>query len=341
MVTLRIITALVLFASCGKGKAESPEVKAQEQVLKAQGTAALPAETRVVIGISVPKIAASPLARRMAADLLGRDADAEQRLRDLLAHCRIDPEKDIDSITIGMAQGEDLALLVRGRIDEKSLTACVKDEANGSGGQFADKSIAGHTVYTVTSREGGQKVLFTFDPDHTVIAALSEAWLTKIIDPKAPKLDSAKETAPLFGRAAGEKDAAAWGAGFLPPGVGENLVKLTEGQVTQPAQSVSFEATFDKGLVATLRLDMKGATDAEKVAVFAKGQIDWLAIAAQRYSVGPLVAKIQIVSEQASVKFSLRLDDADVKTLEAALAKGAPAPPKKPEEKSEKKELPK
>ncbi len=343
MARSRIIAAgiwvLVLglgFLAC-KGKAQPPgdepgkdQAAAQQGALKAQGTAAFPAETRVIIGLSVPKIAASPLARKVASDLLARDPDAAQRLTDLLSRCKLDPEKQIDSITIGMAAGNDLALLVRGRIDGQTLVSCVRAESTAAGGTFTDKQVSGHTVYTATSKDGAQNVYFTFEPDHTVVVALSDAWMGKILDPKAPKIDAAKEMVALLERVA--KDAAVWGAGFLPPGVGENLVKLTEGQVAQPAQSIAFEATFDKGLAALLRLDMKGATDAEKLAAFARGQLDWLAIAAQRYAIGPIVSKIQIVSEQASVKFSARLDDADVKTLEAALAKGAPANPDKKEQ---------
>lgn len=349
MMTLRIIAAarhpafpalglalgLALTLACGNGKAQAP---GQDQAkgagasasapgaASATGTAAFPAETRVVIGASVPRIAASPLARRILADLLGRDREAEKRLVDLLAHCKIDPGKDIDSVTIGMAQGQDLALLVRGRIDEKSLVECVRSESTAAGGTFAGKTIAGRTVNAATSKEGGQNVYFTFEgseAEHTVLVSLSETWLAKILDPKAPKIGSAPDMATLLGRVPGE--AAVWGTGMLPPGVGQNLVKLTDGQVTQPAQSVAFEASFDGGLSATVRLDMKGATDAEKLAAFAKGQLDWLAVAAQRYSIGPLMAKIQIVSEQSSVKFSARLDEADVKILEAALAKSAPA----------------
>jgi hypothetical protein len=215
----------------------------------------------------------------------------------------------------------------------------VRTESTAAGGSFSDKTIAGRTVHAATSKEGAQNVFFTFAPsdaaDHTVIVSLSEAWLAKILDPKAPKIGTS-DVAALLGRV--PKEAAVWGTGLLPPGVGQNLVKLTDGQVTQPAQSVAFDATFDGGLSATVRLDMKGATDAEKLAAFAKGQLDWLAIAAQRYAVGPLVSKIQIVSDQASVKFSARLDDADVKTLEAALAKGAPPSPTKPAQQVEKKE---
>jgi len=322
----RIFVVIALLAACGKGKAEPSATQGAPSaetanLLKAQGTDALPAETRVIVGLSVPKIAGAPLARRLVADLLGRDAEAQQRLVAILARCKIDPEKDVESVTIGMVEGQDLALLVRGKLDEKGLADCVRAEATAGGGSFSEQQLLGRTVYVATSKEGGQRVLFNFAPDKTLVVALSEAWLTKILDPKAPKLDGAKdkEMVALLGRVS--KDAAVWGTGFLPPGVGKNLVEVTGGQVTQPAQSTAFEAAFDKGLVATLRLDMKGATDAEKLAAFVKSQLDWLAVAAQKYSIGPVVAKVQVVSDQASVKISAHLDETDVKTLEAALAK--------------------
>ena len=51
-----------------------------------------------------------------------------------------------------------------------------------------------------------------------------------------------------------------------------------------------------------------------------------------------MVSKIKIVSEQASVKLTATLDDADVKTLEIALAKAAAPSKNAPPEKTEKKE---
>jgi len=336
MATLRFpafATVLVLLvATCGKGKAGAPDqapaaAQGQAQAPGAPATAGLPAETRVVIGISVPKVAGSPLGRRLAAELLGRDAEAQQQLVELLARCKINAEKDLDTITIGMAEGQDIALVVRGKLDEPALVSCVKSETKANGGSFADKTMSGHTVYAATSKGGGQKVWFTFEPDRSAIVALSEAWLGKMIDPATPRIDGSKDIGKLLGRVS--RDAAVWGTGLVPATVGQNIVKLTEGQVTQPAQSVAFEATFDKGLGALLRIDMASDTDAAKLATFAKGQLDFLAVAAQRFSIGPMVSKIQIVSEQASVKLSANLDDADVKALENALAKAA-APSKNP-----------
>jgi hypothetical protein len=333
---------LGLAAGCGQGKAEVPEKNApastqpQADTLRSQGTGLLPAETRVVMGVAIPKIAASPLGRRLAAELFGRDSQAEQQLLDLLGRCKIDPEKDIDSVTIGMAAGQDVALLIRGRLDVEALVACVKTESTANGGSFADKSIGGRTVYAAASKEGAQKVWFTFERDKSAIVSLSETWLGKIIDPAAPKIDGSKDIGALLGRV--PRDAALWGTGFVPPGVGQNLVKLTDGQVTEPAQSVAFEARLDKGLSAELRVDMKVATDAVKLAAFARSQLDWLAVMAQRYSIGPMVSKIQIVTEQASVRFTATLEDADVKTLEIALAKAAAPSKNAPPEKIEKKE---
>jgi hypothetical protein len=340
MLTLRPMALAALafvlaVVACGRGKAQTPEGQAKDQALAGLGSAALPAETRVVIGVAVPKLAASPLARRLVGELLGRDPEARDRLSALLTRCKIDPLRDVDGVTIGLAVGQDVALLVRGRLDDAALVECVRAEALAAGGSFADEAVAGRTVHGVTSKQGAQRVWFVSEPDHTVIVSLSLPFLTKVLDPKTPKVDSVPETAALLGRVS--PTAALWGAGFLPSGVGQNLVKLTDGKVAEPAHSVAFEASFDAGLAALLRLDMKTSADADHLATFAKGQLDWLAIAAQRYALGPLVAqKLSITTEQASVKLSLRLDEADVKNLEAALAKGAPAAT--PNEKNEKKE---
>jgi hypothetical protein len=317
MVTWKLSALILCASACGKGKAGAPEAQAQARGLSELGLSALPAETRVIIGASVPRLAASPLARRLLGEILGRDAEAEQRLGQLLNRCRIDPEHDVQSVTIAMAEGQDLALLACGTVDGKALADCVRAEAQSGGGSFVEKSVAGHTVYTATSASGTQKVWLTFGADRTVVAALSEGWLTKILDPAAPKIESRADTMALVKRVAPE--AAVWGVGYLPAGVGGQLVKLTQGQVAQPATSVAFEAAFDHGLAATLRMDMKSTDDADHLATFAKGQLDWLTVAAQEVKLGQLMAKAQITTDGPSVKLAVKLDDADVRKLEVAL----------------------
>jgi hypothetical protein len=314
------ILAILALPACGKGKARAPE--AQAQGVAEVGLGSLPAETRVIVGASVPRLAASPLARRIIGEILGRDSEAQQRLAQLLARCKLDPARDLQTVTIAMAEGQDIAVLARGTIDATALVDCVRAETSGQGGRFGEKTVGGRTAYTATSQSGAQTVWLAF-ADRTVVAALSEAWLAKLLDPAAPKIDTRADTMALIKRVA--PDAAIWGVGYLPPGVGGQLVKLTDNQVTQPAQSVAFEASFERGLVASLRMDMKTTADADKLATFAKGQLDWLAVAAQQWKLGPLVAKAQLTSEGPSVKLAVKLDDADVKRLEAALSDTPPA----------------
>jgi hypothetical protein len=323
MMTRNLTLALLLAAAaCGKGQPGAPEAQAQAQGRSELGLPALPAETRVVIGVSVPRLAASPLARRLVAEVLGRDPEAKQRLVELLGRCKIDPARDVQTVTIAMGEGQDIALLVRGAIDGKALVECVRAESTANGGSFAEKPLGGQTVYAATSQSGAQKVWLAFGADKTVVAALSEAWMGKLLDPAAPKIETRADTMALLKRVA--PDAAVWGVGYLPPGVGAQLVKLTDKQVTQPATSVAFEAVFDKGLAASLRLDLGSSADADKLATFAKGQLDWLAIAAQQVKLGQLVAKAQLTTDGPSVKLELKLDDADVKKLESALADNPP-----------------
>ena len=319
MVTRKLIALLLLAAACGKGKAGAPEAQAQAQPVAEIGTVnALPAETRVIIGVQVPRIVVSPLARRLLAELLGRDPEAQQRLVDLLGRCKIDPARDVREVTIAMAEGQDLALIVRGTLDAPALLGCVRTEATAGGGSFSEKPLAGQTIYAATSQAGTQKVWLAFAGSGTVVAALSEGWLAKVLDPSTPRIDSRPDTVSLLRKVG--RDAAVWGVGYLPPGAGAQLVKLTERQVVAPALSVGFEASFDKGLDAALRMDMASSSDADHLATFAKGQLDWIAVAAQQYRLGQLVARAQLTTDGPSVKLSIKLDDADVKKVEAALA---------------------
>jgi hypothetical protein len=328
MVSWKISAAVLLCAAaCGKGTASTPEAQAQTHGTGELGVSALPAETRVIIGASVPRIAASPLARRLVGEILGRDPEAAQRLGQLLGRCHIELEHDVNSITIAMAEGQDVALLARGSVDGKALADCVRAEATAGGGSFAEKNLAGHAVYTATSASGTQKVWLAFGADRTVVAALSEPWLAKILDPAGAKIEGRPDTLALIKRVPAE--AAIWGVGYVPATVGGQLVKLTQGQVAQPATAVAFDASFDHGLTGTLRMDLKSTDDADHLATFAQSQLDWLTVAAQEFKLGQLVAKARITTDGPSVKLAVKLDDADVRKLEAALGDN-PQPKKEP-----------
>src|SRR5262249_4601185 len=133
------LVAILILAACGKAKDHASEAQAQAQGLAELGLGSLPAETRVLIGASPPRLGAPPLARGIIGEVLGRDAEAEQRLVELLGRCKLDPARDLQMVTIAMAENQDIAVLARGTVDGKALVDCVRAETTASGGNFVEK----------------------------------------------------------------------------------------------------------------------------------------------------------------------------------------------------------
>jgi hypothetical protein len=149
------------------------------------------------------------------------------------------------------------------------------------------------------------------------VASSSEGWLDALLDGKREKL-------PAAFLAKVDRSAPLWGTGTMPPGVGDRLSELTRGTVKKPAQAVSFQVdTKDAAVDAALRIEMSDESDARELAAFAGGQLDLLAIAAQRFGLGRLVARTRITAEGTGVKLALRLDEDDVRLLEGALGQAA------------------
>lgn len=317
MARRRLIAMLVLAVSCGRGRATSQETHGQsggEPAPSELSLSTFPAESRVFIDFEIPRLAASPLARRLIGDLLGRDAEAKRRLDQFLAHCHIDPERDVRSVTIAMAEPTQVLVIVRGKFDQHAVMNCVRSDVAAEGGAVHDMRVGGRIVYATEAKDG-QKLWLLMNADHTIMAATNIIWLDKILNPTGPRLGPDMQA--LLARA--DRDAAAWGVGLVPADVGGQLVKLTSGEVTQPAKSISFAVRVDKGLAVDLRVDMAAAPDAANLAKFAKGQLDLLAVAAQRWGLGQLVSKTEIKSDDASVKLALHLDDAEVQRAVQAL----------------------
>jgi hypothetical protein len=311
-----IPVVLLALVACGKPK-ERPEIERQPQAKLSLGLASLPAETRVIIGISVARVAGSPLSRRLAGELLARDPDAWARLRAVLDRCELDVERDVRSMTIAMSEPTDVALLAAGRFDEPSLAGCVRTEVAGAGGQLREVSLAGRTLHGAISPDGAAQVWMVGDGE-AVVLATSERWLRSIVDPAAPKLGTRADTLALL--AGVDQTVAAWGVGYLPPGAGARLVEIAGGAIGSPARSVAFELDAATGLTAAVRLEMAHPDDAAGLAAFARGQQGLLSMAAQRFGLGRLVARIHITSEGATVQVALALDEAELRQVAAAFA---------------------
>jgi hypothetical protein len=288
-------------AACGKSKAQPDPAK------PAAAAVALPAETKAVIGVDVARVAGSPLAVRAVRRLLDEDPETRTKTDSLLARCKIDPAVDLKTIVVAMAGPEDVAVVVTGRLDEKTLVACFRETA----------AVEQRGRVYVSTPKDGPKVFFAFGGEPSLVLSTTETWLAKIMDPGAAKIGGA-----IAARLAkvGPK-AALWGVGELPPTVGQKLVELSQGQISAPATAITFEVELDTGIAASLVAEMATAADADKLAILAKSQLGWAAVFAQRWGLGRLVAKAQVHTEQhgQGVRVSLKLDDKELAELAAVL----------------------
>jgi hypothetical protein len=316
MLTRRSLAAIALalvLPACGKDKGERPRAEPQGSsapppVAKVAEVSGLPADTRVLLEARVGPLAASPVVRPIVERVLARDPGASARLEALLRRCKIDLVRDVERLTIAMREPTEVALIVIGRLDEAAVTACVAAETGG----LTTTQKQGLTVHAAGAAES--RVWLTFAAG-ALVASSSERWLETLLDATGPKLAARPD---LYARV--DRSRALWGAGTMPPGVGTRLTELTRGAVKQPARAVSFTVDASgPALAAALRLEMQDEADARELAAFTRGQVDLLAIAAQRFGLGRLVARTQINAEGAGVTLALRVDEQDVRLLEGAL----------------------
>jgi hypothetical protein len=304
-----LLAAVLLVACADRRRPPPPQRSTVELSLEH-----LPAETSAVIQLDASRLAKSPLVRRAVAALSARDAASADRLKDFFSRCQIDVEKDLGKLVVVLGPPgpqQDAALLVRGQLDEKRLVACVAETTQEDRHQVP--------VYKTADEP---PVFFAFAAPGSLVAATSVAWIDQFLDPRAPRL---APTAPLAKLIASEsaKDATAWGAGILPAGVGERIVALTEGDVTRPAQAVTFRLDADAGLSLRVALEMATEADAEKLVAFAEDQRGWLAIVAGRYGVEELVRQFVMSRPEGSRQAVLeaRVEPALVEQVAALLGR--------------------
>ena len=304
---------LLLLLACGKEKDRGSAPPPTKEEGRALDVATLPAETRVIIGARVPQILASPVLRRLVDRALAHDPDARARLESLLGRCKIDLSRDVERVTIAMADAADVALLVSGKIDPAALVACVRAEA----GELSESQHDGRTVYA-TGRDG-QRVWLTV-AEGSLVAATSERWMDALLDPAKPSIATRADTQALLARV--DRDAAVWGVGYLPPGSETRMAELTGGKVAAPPKAVTFTVTLGKPtpIDASLRLEMASPGDATALVDVASKQRDLLAIAAQRHGLGRMVSKTNIDADGTGLRLALRLDEPDVRLLEEAMS---------------------
>jgi hypothetical protein len=319
MLTRRRIALCLLFVLAGAGCSRDKKDPAAAAAL-AEGVTAFPAETRMLVGVGFPKIAGSSVGKQALDWALAADPAQKEALLQLLEQCKIDPGKDLDTALIGMGEGrEQVAMLVRGKLDESTVVACTRKALAGRGGSIEVRTIHGHPVWAARDPQAGTTTWFTIETGRGALLATSDDWMARALDPNAAKLPSRPELNALVNRV--DPAGPLWMAALMRPEVGQRMIDLTNGAVKAPATSFTLEARFDAGVDLLWRVDMQSEADAVVLVEFARSQQPWLTMAAIRYGLNKIVGKMAFAADGRVVKIGIHLDDAEVAQLADGLGK--------------------
>jgi hypothetical protein len=143
----------------------------------AKAMAYLPADTQVLIGIDVPRIASTPLGDKLREALVGAQMPA--------------PCASLDATKFGnvvfAANGSGKVVVVfDGKIAERAMVACADAAVKAKDAKLETKNLGGRKVYYVSG--GPQDNGWITWTKTGIIMASSEAALTEALAPKSPKL---------------------------------------------------------------------------------------------------------------------------------------------------------
>ncbi len=227
--------------------------------------ASLPADTAVVVGIDLPKLAKSKLYTTALPLLLSQDAEVKEGLDQIKTVCGLDPFKVIQGIVVGADKdnGSGAVFLSLAGVDETRVVECLDSIAKAEGGKDAkvvvtkDGAISQWAVGTekLYVRWIGKDVLaLALDPE-------DKAQLAKWAAPKGAfaKSAAAKSVAKtdtkaaVWGVAAKERDidgvAIKRGYGWIHTG-GGNLAVSFRAVAPSAADAATMAAKINTDLAA-------------------------------------------------------------------------------------------
>jgi hypothetical protein len=265
-----LLLGVVAFATLSSCRGGCRREASGDGVLTVQGRLApFPATARVVVGIDVAQLRASPAAakvQQLAADS-GGDKNA---LVEFQRRTGFDPVKQLSNLTIAFpddARGSgDFGLVLRAdRFDEARLVAYARDELQKSGD---DLVATKHGRLTLWSSKRDPSVVGFFPDDHT-FALGAGTWGPRMADlvDTASGGDSAAtnlELVRLVERAAGTH--AIWGAAIVPAETRKTLAAQPGLADAASINTLSAAIDFGKGAEAMLIADVATADAARALA---------------------------------------------------------------------------
>ncbi len=282
------------------------------------GLAAIPVDARVLVGADVKQLAQSPLVTRAVEQMFLRDPELRDRAMAILQGCKLEVPGDTHSVLLAMgalpqptAPTDQVLMVLAGSFSEPALASCITRLMAESGGRLTTKTLAGRTLYRVEQPDRKRPLWFGFGAEDTLVVSASRDWLVQALSPGSDVRKG--PLGPLLGRI--DEKAGLWAVGQVDPAVGQGIVTLTERQVAAPPAAMFGELDLSDGVRARLGVLMASEQDANAAVSFMKPQMALLATVAQTLSLGPLVSKLEVDAEAATVYLRVSLSDAEVKQL--------------------------
>jgi hypothetical protein len=250
-----VVVALVAISSCRGGCQRD-----SDRELTPQGRLApFPAAARMVAGIDVAQLRASPAAASIQKLAVESQAD-QQTLAEFQRRTGFDPIKQLSSLTVAFpedARGSgDFGLVLRAdRFDEARLVAYARDELQKSGDDLVSSK---HGRLTLWASRRDPTVVGFFADDRTFMLGAGGwgARMAELAD-KASPADSAAtnlELVHLVERVAGAH--AIWGAAIVPAETRRSLAAQPRLSEAATINTLSASIDFGKGVDASLIADV-------------------------------------------------------------------------------------
>jgi hypothetical protein len=248
----------------------------------------MPADTQVVIGVDVPRVAGTPLGDKLRASLLSGK---------LPAPCGALSAAQFGNVVIGTNGTGKVVVVFDGKLAERAAIACLDAGVKEKGAKAQTKIVAGRKVYYVTgSSDDNGWITWT---KGGILLASSEAALTDALDPRTATLGG--ELAALTAQT--DHGRMVWAAGVVSPA---SLAALGA-----PAGSVSGPLPLRAGLDIAADTDVDvvlGGSTPAGAAAMAEGLRALLAPMRSAPSTAPLFAGLRLGVHGSDVHVTARLD---------------------------------
>ena len=248
----------------------------------------MPADTQVVIGVDVPRVAGTPLGAKLREAFVGADVPPA---------CRTLSAAQWGNLVIGTNGAQKFVVVVDGKLPERAALACVEAGVKAKGAKLQNKTIRGRKVYYITgSADDNGWVAWLKD---AVIMASSEAALVDALDTKTDKLSG--DLAALTAQA--DHGRMVWAAGVVSP-ASLTAFGAPAGAVPGP---IALRAGVD--LAADTDIDVVlGSSTAAGAAAIADGLRTLIAPMRSAPSTAPLLTGLRLGVHGSDVHVTARLD---------------------------------